>query len=494
MNHRNYIAIAALATTLSCTGDGPGDTSGTDTSVPVAPPRAPWFSTGHQGHLHYIEQRQSNRRTMMAVFGDNFGDVLWPASCLYFEGAGCLSALPEGDAPVSVGDVSIPASAVYDWVGDFIQIGTADIPFTSSGGVAGYVASGGGTLPAEGVDLFFGGQWDRATLPGSVVPVPPLNVTSPSGSYVSLRGADAIPLRWEAAPTDDTTLLLEVRVGANRYVTSLDDDGEHDVPATLFADLPPTTTGNLSLRRVRDTTIDVGENRLRVTTETSFSTLVADAELRSCAEILAGSPSVQSGVYPIQPIVTEPARDVYCDMTTDEGGWTLVGASINPLTDERGDYHLGLATLEPPNIAAGIWHGLRDVIAPSHDVRFTCRNGSDSGPMTVDLSFYDVAWYRTVTTGTDNQSCFEVRNSPTIPAAGRRNNLTNATRAAGVTHANGDLVGEDSCGDVGDFTVDFDDRGMDSNQSDGTDWGLDDGAWKCGQSGISSGTWFFWVR
>ena len=30
------------------------------------------------------------------------------------------------------------------------------------------------------------------------------------------------------------------------------------------------------------------------------------------------------------------------------------------------------------------------------------------------------------------------------------------------------------CGDTGDFTVDFDDRGMDSNQYDGTDWGRDD--------------------
>ena len=29
----------------------------------------------------------------------------------------------------------------------------------------------------------------------------------------------------------------------------------------------------------------------------------------------------------------------------------------------------------------------------------------------------------------------------------------------------GYLEGEDSCGDTGDFTIDFDDRGMDSNQT-----------------------------
>ena len=36
-------------------------------------------------------------------------------------------------------------------------------------------------------------------------------------------------------------------------------------------------------------------------------------------------------------------------------------------------------------------------------------------------------------------------------------------------NANGYLEAKDSCGDAGDFTIDFDDRGMDSNQGDGTD-------------------------
>ena len=36
------------------------------------------------------------------------------------------------------------------------------------------------------------------------------------------------------------------------------------------------------------------------------------------------------------------------------------------------------------------------------------------------------------------------------------------------------MEGEDSCADTGDFTIDFDDRGMDNNQNDGTDWGEDD--------------------
>ncbi len=45
-----------------------------------------------------------------------------------------------------------------------------------------------------------------------------------------------------------------------------------------------------------------------------------------------------------------------------------------------------------------------------------------------------------------------------------------------------------------DFTVDFDNRGMDSNQNDGTDWGEDDGQRKCGRSGLGTGQWFVYAR
>jgi hypothetical protein len=34
---------------------------------------------------------------------------------------------------------------------------------------------------------------------------------------------------------------------------------------------------------------------------------------------------------------------------------------------------------------------------------------------------------------------------------------------------------------------------MDSNQSDGTDWGSDDSSAKCGLSGVGN-SWFIWVR
>jgi len=61
-------------------------------------------------------------------------------------------------------------------------------------------------------------------------------------------------------------------------------------------------------------------------------------------------------------------------------------------------------------------------------------------------------------------------------------------------NASGYLEGEDSCGDTGDFSVDFDDRGMDSDESDGTDWGEDDSSKKCGVRALSDGEWFIWAR
>ncbi|WP_046003505.1 fibrinogen-like YCDxxxxGGGW domain-containing protein [Pseudoalteromonas rubra] len=47
----------------------------------------------------------------------------------------------------------------------------------------------------------------------------------------------------------------------------------------------------------------------------------------SCAQILSENPDAQSGVYAIDPDGSgqHAGFDAYCDMDTDEGGWTLIG-------------------------------------------------------------------------------------------------------------------------------------------------------------------------
>ena len=59
----------------------------------------------------------------------------------------------------------------------------------------------------------------------------------------------------------------------------------------------------------------------------------------------------------------------------------------------------------------GVWMGLRG-FEQKFDVRFACRSniGAANDPMTVDLSFYNVDWYREWTTGADGDSCFEEDN------------------------------------------------------------------------------------
>jgi hypothetical protein len=211
----------------------------------------------------------------------------------------------------------------------------------------------------------------------------------------------------------------------------------------------------------------------------------------TCAELKALNPVAPSGYYSLSP--DGVGVDVYCDMATDGGGWTLVSSSTSPPDDAGVAYSANLRTLSPSTVMTGVWNGLRSRLAAGSDIRFACKDTPGSVFMRVDLSFYDVHWYNEITTGLDFQSCFNEGDGVGYdrPAPARRNNLTGETRARGDDWNAGYLEGESACG-TSDFSIDFDDRGIGGNPSDGTDWG-EDGVRKCGTSG-AGGAWFLFVR
>jgi hypothetical protein len=220
----------------------------------------------------------------------------------------------------------------------------------------------------------------------------------------------------------------------------------------------------------------------------------------SCLDILNDGASTGDGVYAIDPdgpFGSAPAS-VYCDMATDGGGWTLVGSTRDQtLNDQASTYYPDLTTLSPAAGHEGIWDGMRPVASGDTDIRFSCRNNAYSGPFSVDLAFYAINWYEEITASPSDASvCFEENDGSgdTQPPPARQNLLTGVTLPQGDQWNSGYLEGEDFCDSTDDFTVDFDDRGMDIDPIDGTGWGEDDTWRKCGLHQDVDGTWFVWVR
>lgn len=97
-------------------------------------------------------------------------------------------------------------------------------------------------------------------------------------------------------------------------------------------------------------------------TDKNFSLLVTFTAA-SCLDYATYAPETPSGVHPIS--VNGSTFDVYCDMTTDGGGWTMILAQFE--LDPLDNWNEGIAGDYDPTLASGKSFALSSAEIPGHE-------------------------------------------------------------------------------------------------------------------------------
>jgi len=459
----------------------------------------------HEGDFTYLHLAPNDDRDLehrlLGFFAQSLQGMPFAATCV-ISGELCVDQVPADDDTWLAPTVAVfnPALDPIVWLGDRIYIDGLPLDFVADAEAdLGWYDRRIEDFPDDALlDISVSGEWETSTLDAFVPVAEPMEILTPDvHEFLGLATTQFVEITW--TPGDGQVYLEVSGPNSLHKFYKLADDGAYELDVT--EDLGAIVLGDLftfDLIRVVEATTDLRGNTLFGRGISTQRFQGGFARPASCQDHLDNDPGAASGIYEIQPNIALPTVDVFCEMEVDGGGWTLVAASANePLDDAAGPWHPDLISLTPASANQHVWEGMRDVIDTTSDIRFACKVDPLQLNMDVDLSFYDAKWYREFTTGSDADSCFSEFNGAgyDTPAVERKNNLNGDTRPLGVNwDTEGYLEGEDTCEDLDDFSIDFTDRGMDGNQSDGTDWGEDDGSWKCGTEGLATGAWFVFVR